>query len=151
MKTAFLSLALSLVLAPCVIAAPNDGRQFIVGPRAADRAPLPFSDGVLVDNTFYISGHLGLDPKTGQPAADAPTEVKLVMDAVEKTVKSAGLSMNDVTSLTVYCTDLELYDTFNAEYRKYFPDHFPARAFIGVAKLLRGAHFEVQGIAVKPH
>jgi enamine deaminase RidA (YjgF/YER057c/UK114 family) len=57
--------------------------------------------------------------------------------------------MSDVTSITVYCTDLALYDTFNAEYRTYFQDHFPARAFIGVAKLLRGAHFEVQGIAIK--
>lgn len=151
MKTAFISLALAMVLAHFAVAAPYDGRQFITGPRAADRAPLPFSEGVLVDNTLYIAGHIGIDPKTGQAATDAQTEVKLVMDAVQATVKSAGLSMNDVTSMTVYCTDLELYDTFNAEYRKYFQDHFPARAFIGVAKLLRGAHFEVQGIAVKPH
>jgi enamine deaminase RidA (YjgF/YER057c/UK114 family) len=26
---------------------------------------------------------------------------------------------------------------------------FPARAFLGVASLIRGAHFEVAGIAVK--
>jgi len=147
MKSAFLFLVMAVVLAPCVVAA-NDGRQYIVNPRPA---PLPFSDGVLVDNTLYIAGHLGIDPKTGQAPKDTQTEIKLLMDAVEGTVKSAGLSMDEVTSITVYCTDLALYDTFNAEYRKYFHLRFPARAFIGVATLLRGAHFEIQGVAVKTH
>jgi 2-iminobutanoate/2-iminopropanoate deaminase len=52
--------------------------------------------------------------------------------------------------VTVYCTDLQLFDSFNAIYRGYFHGHYPARAFIGVAALLRGAHFEVAGIATKP-
>jgi len=50
----------------------------------------------------------------------------------------------------VYCTDLELYDKFNGVYRTYFHGQFPARAFIGINKLVRGARFEVAGIAVKP-
>jgi 2-iminobutanoate/2-iminopropanoate deaminase len=49
----------------------------------------------------------------------------------------------------VYCTDLALYDAFNGVYRGYFGQHFPARAFLGVKELVRGAHFEVQGIAVR--
>jgi 2-iminobutanoate/2-iminopropanoate deaminase len=58
--------------------------------------------------------------------------------------------MDDLVSVTVYCTDLQLFDSFNAIYRGYFHGHYPARAFIGVAALLRGAHFEVAGIATKP-
>ena len=57
--------------------------------------------------------------------------------------------MDDFVSVTVYCTDLSLYDTFNAVYATYFHRHYPARAFIGVARLVRGARFEVQGVAVK--
>jgi 2-iminobutanoate/2-iminopropanoate deaminase len=34
-------------------------------------------------------------------------------------------------------------------YRTYFHGDFPARAFIGVASLIRGAHFEITGIAVR--
>ena len=34
-------------------------------------------------------------------------------------------------------------------YRTYFHGHYPARAFIGSDKLLRGAHFEVQGMATR--
>lgn len=72
------------------------------------------------------------------------------MDAVKHTLEKAGLQMDDLASVTVYCTDLALYDTFNVVYGGYFHGHHPARAFIGVARLLRGAHFEVAGIAVKP-
>ena len=53
-------------------------------------------------------------------------------------------------SVTVYCTDLGLYDKFNDVYRTYFHSHFPTRAFIGVNALVLGAHFEVAGIAVSP-
>jgi len=49
----------------------------------------------------------------------------------------------------VDCTDLDLYNTFNRTYQAYFHGKYPARAFVGVAHLLRGGHFEVQGIAVR--
>jgi 2-iminobutanoate/2-iminopropanoate deaminase len=58
--------------------------------------------------------------------------------------------MDDLVSVTVYCTDLGLYDSFNSTYAGYFHGKYPTRAFIGVASLLRGGHFEVQGVAVKP-
>ena len=101
-------------------------------------------------DTLYVAGHLGLDPKTGQAPADAGLEAKLVLDAVQATLKSAGLTMDDLVSVTVYCTDLALYDSFNSTYVSYFHGKYPTRAYIGVASLLRGSHFEVQAIAVKP-
>ena len=140
---------LTLLFAPCVLLASDDSPRFIVNQRSADRAPLPFSEGVLVGNTLYIAGHIGIDPKTNQAARDPETETKLVMSAVERTVTSAGFTMDNVVSMTVYCTDLGLYETFNTAYKGFFHGHYPARAFIGVATLLRGAHFEVQGIAIK--
>src|ERR1700676_337754 len=54
----------------------------------------------------------------------------------------------DIVPGELFCTDLALYDTFNAVYRDYFPHGFPARAFLGASTLLRGAHYEVLGIAV---
>jgi 2-iminobutanoate/2-iminopropanoate deaminase len=125
--------------------ADDDAPRFIAstGPAAA----LPFSEAVWVDGTLYVSGNIGLDAKTGQAPADAALEAKLVMDAVKGTVERAGLTMDDVVSVTVYCTDLALYDAFNTVYRGYFHGHFPARAFIGVAHILRNGHFEVQAVA----
>jgi 2-iminobutanoate/2-iminopropanoate deaminase len=133
----------------CSIAASAADRKYIVNPRPADTQALPFSDGVLVGNTLYIAGHIGIDPKTGQAPADPEQEARLVMDGVRKTVESAGLTMDDVVSVQVFCTDLKFYETFNTVYKTYFHGNYPARAFIGAATLLRGGKYEVLGIAVK--
>ena len=57
--------------------------------------------------------------------------------------------MDDLVSIQIFCPDLSLYERFNAVYRTYFDDHFPARAFIGSGPLLRGARFEINGIAAR--
>jgi 2-iminobutanoate/2-iminopropanoate deaminase len=90
-----------------------------------------------------------MDPATHKVGATADAEARLVMDAVKQTLADGGLTMDDLVSVTVYCTDLGLYDSFNSVYRTYFHGPFPARAFIGIDKLVRGAHFEVAGTAVK--
>ena len=140
-------LAVAIILVPPPSAAAN--RSYIEHPVSPGSAPLPFSDAVRSGDTLYVAGHIGIDPHTGNAPPDPKLEARLVMDAVKHTVESAGLTMDDLVSVTVYCTDLQLYDTFNAVYRSYFHNHYPARAFIGSGKLLREGHFEVQGVAVK--
>lgn len=132
----------------CLAASAAD-RKYIVSPRPAGFSGLPFSDGVLAGNTLYIAGHIGLDPKTGTPPASAEEEARLAMEGIKQTVEQAGLSMDDIVSVQVFCTDLKLYETFNAVYKTYFHEDYPARAFVGSDKLLRGGHYEVMGIAVK--
>lgn len=138
----------AMLLFFCVAAGAAD-RKYIVTPRPADFKGLPFSDGVLVGNTLYIAGHIGLDAKTGTPPASAEDEARLAMDAIKQTVDAAGLTMDDVVSVQIFCTDLKLYDTFNSVYKTYFHGDYPARAFVGTDKLLRGGRYEVMGIAVK--
>ena len=72
-----------LLLVFCVAAVAAD-RKYIVKPRASDMKALPFSDGVLVGNTLYIAGHIGLDAKTGMPPASAEDEARLVMDGIKQ-------------------------------------------------------------------
>ena len=131
------------------VQAANADRQFINVQRDTAQARPPFSDAVLVGNTLYIAGHLGVDPKTGRAPEDPQTEAKLAMDQLNQAVEASGLAMDDFVSMQVFCTDLSLDDTFNNVYRTYFTKGFPARAFIGAPTLLRGAHFEVLGIAVR--
>jgi 2-iminobutanoate/2-iminopropanoate deaminase len=144
------ALAFLLVLSASQVDA-NADRQFVNGTRSLARAPLPFSDAVLVGDTLYIAGHIGIDPKTDRAAEDPRIEARFVMDRVKATVESAGLTMDDVVAMQIMCTDLGLYDTFNDVYRTYFQHGFPARAFLGASSLLRGAHYEVLGIAVRRH
>jgi 2-iminobutanoate/2-iminopropanoate deaminase len=134
-----------LLLPLTAASAPSDpGRRYIADP--GNKRPL--SQGVLVRDTLYVSGTLGTD-KAGQVPADVKDEIKVALDNMKRTIESAGLKMDDLVTVQIFCTDLSLYDTFNEIYATYFHGNFPARAFLGTDKLLRGAHFEVMGIAVK--
>jgi 2-iminobutanoate/2-iminopropanoate deaminase len=144
-----LRILLGLMLLVVCVAAAAQERKHIVKPRASDMKSLPFSDGVLVGNTLYIAGHIGLDAKTGMPPASTEEEARLVMDGIKQTVELAGLTMDDVVSIQVFCSDLKFYDTFNGVYKTYFHGDYPARAFVGASNLLRGGRFEVFGVAVK--
>jgi 2-iminobutanoate/2-iminopropanoate deaminase len=113
------------------------------------KAGLPFSDAVWAGNTLYLSGHIGLDPKTGKPGATARDEAVLVMEALKRTLEAARLTMQDLVSVQVFCSDVSLFQEFNTVYTTYFNGEYPARAFLGAGKLLFDARFEVQGIAAK--
>lgn len=116
--------------------------------KLAQERHLPFSSGVIVGNTLYIAGTTGVDPTTKGPVT-VEQEARLVIDNVKEVVEQAGMTMDDIVSLQVFCTDLANYDTFNGVYQTYFHGDFPARAFVGVPKLLFGARYEVMGIAVR--
>lgn len=109
----------------------------------------PFSDAVLVGGTLYLAGRIGLDPKTGKPPEGVEQEAQLALDGMKATLAAAGMSMDDLVSVQVFCPDLTLYDRFNAVYRTYFGNDVPARAFVGSGPLLRGGRFEVMGVAVR--
>ena len=115
-----------------------------------DRSPqAAFSNAILVGDTLYISGSIGLDPKTGKAPEKIEDEIKNLFDNYKATLSAAGMSMDDLVFVQVFCSDLSLYDKFNAAYRAQFSKEFPARAFIGAGSLLRGGHFEMQAIAVR--
>lgn len=123
-------------------------RQVFNAPEKAVQAP--YSDGILAGNTLYLAGRIGLDPKTGKPPAELEDEVKLLMDSLKGTLTQAGMTMDDLVYVQVACSDLSLYEKFNAVYKSYFTTKdYPAREFIGAGSLLRGGHFELQAIAVK--
>lgn len=54
-----------------------------------------------------------------QVPKDLKDEVKLMMGDVKTILGLAGMTMDDLVSVTVYCPDLTLYPTFNDVYRTY--------------------------------
>ncbi|MCW3838241.1 RidA family protein [Sphingomonas canadensis] len=115
---------------------------------AAD-ARAPFSASVLAGDTLYLAGVLDLDPATRRPGTNAPESARLVMEALKRSVEAAGMTMDDLVWVQVFATDLSSFDDFGAVYSGYFTGPLPARSFVGVAGLMGGARFEVNGIAVR--
>lgn len=109
----------------------------------------PFSDAVLVNDTLYLSGRLGLDPATGKIPADPDQEARLILDSIRKVLELAGMTTKNLVFVQVFCSDVSLFERFNVVYRTYFEEPYPARAFLGSGPLLFGAHFEIQCIAAK--
>ncbi len=129
----------------CVVAIAQSPRQYVNGRSAANPANAtqpPFSGAVVVGNTAYLSGVLGAGD-TAEAAATAG------LNNLQTNLKAAGMTMDDLVSVQIFCPDIANYDAFNKVYRTYFKQEFPARAFLGSGPLLQGATFEIQGIAVK--
>src|SRR5580704_6376844 len=113
------------------------------------KASLPFSDAVLVGETLYLSGRIGVDPATGVAPEDVEQELRLLFDGFEAVLAAAGMTMDDLVWVQVYSPDISLWERFNASYLKRFSKELPARAFIGSGKLLMGGRFEMLGVAVR--
>jgi reactive intermediate/imine deaminase len=141
------SLYLALILSLAVSASAQTKKRHINLPNRNVNAP--FSDAVLVGDTLYIAGRIGLDAKTGKVPADVEQEARNVLDGFKAVLAQANMTMDDLVTVQVFCSDVALFDKWNVVYRSYFKKDFPARAFIGSGKLLFDAHFEMQGTAVK--
>ena len=125
-----------------------DARRYVAPRTKADTALAPFSGAVFAGNTLYLAGEIGTGADNKVPDT-AEAEAKAVLDKVQARLKAAGLTMDDLVTVTVFCSDVKHYDAFNQVYRTYFTKEYPARAFIGSGPLLRGGRFEAQGTAVK--
>jgi 2-iminobutanoate/2-iminopropanoate deaminase len=112
-------------------------------------AGLPFSDAVLVGDSLYISGRIGIDPATGVVPPEIDQELRILFDGFSAVLAEAGMTWDEVVWVQVFSPDLTLWERFNEEYVKHFRGELPARAFLGSAPLLRNGRFEMMGIAVK--
>ena len=122
-------------------------RQYLNLPNR--QSPLPFSDAVLVGNTLYIAGRIGIDRATGLAPSSIQKELTLLLDDFQAVLRLADMTMDDLVWVQVFSPDLAQWQPFNAEYTKRFTREFPARAFIGSGPLLLNARFEMMGTAVK--
>lgn len=125
----------------------NSDRRYVNLPNR--RPNLPFSDAVVAGDTVYLSGRIGLDPQTRKPPADPEQEARIVLDGIRSVLAAEGLTMDDLVQVQIFCSDVSLFDRFNAVYQTYFTGPLPARAFLGSGPLMFGAKFEVMGMAKK--
>ena len=125
----------------------SESRRYINLPNRP--ASLPFSDAVLVGDTLYISGRIGLDPATGAAPASIDAELDLLFAGFQAVLREAGMVMDDLVWVQIYSPDVSLWQQFNAAYVKFFSREFPARAFLGSGPLLLNGRFEMLGVAVK--
>jgi 2-iminobutanoate/2-iminopropanoate deaminase len=109
----------------------------------------PFSAGIQVGDTLYVSGQTGTDPKTQKVPDNFEEEVRACLEHVGEILKAGGMDFSDAVSVQVYLTDMSMFPRMNAVYVHTFPDPKPTRTTVGVTALAGGAHIEVTVTARK--
>lgn len=119
---------------------------------SASQAPAaigPYSQAILVDDTLYCSGQLGIDPETGSlRKGSIEEETEQVLENIGAVLNAAGMDYTDVVKCTVYLADMAEYAQMNEIYSRYFSEHPPAREAVEVASIPRDARVEISCVAV---
>jgi 2-iminobutanoate/2-iminopropanoate deaminase len=102
--------------------------------RTADAPSSPlFSQAIKVGSTIYVSGIVGMDPKTNQMAGSTIQEqTRQALINCQNILRAADATLDDVVEVQVLLTRPNDFAGLNEEYAKFFPSHPPARS---VAKL----------------
>lgn len=114
----------------------------------APQAVGPYSQAVLAGSLLFLSGQIALDPQTGEMVQDSiEAETQRILDNIEAILMEARFSIRDVVKTTVYATDINDFAAINDVYAKTFKVDPPARSFVQVGALPKGARVEIEVIA----
>ena len=91
----------------------------VIATTNAPKALGPYSQAVLAGSILFVSGQIAINPETGEM----------------------------VVKTTIFVDDIKNFDAINAVYAKTFKIEPPARSFVQVAALPKGAHVEIEVIA----
>ncbi len=110
-----------------------------------------YSPGIEHNGLIFVSGQLPMMLDTREPfTGDINQQTELALRNVEAVLKAGGSDLGQVLQMTIYVSDMELWDAVNAKYVEVMGDHRPARAIVPVKELHFGTQIEIQAIAAKP-
>lgn len=116
-------------------------------------APRPlatYSQAILIDNTLYISGQIGIDPYTNKFIEEGPVaQLKQIMANIRAILKEVDMDFTHIVKLSLFLSDMKLYDDINQVYATYFKYDPPARETFAVAGLPKNADVDISCIAVR--
>ena len=122
----------------------------VINSKNAPAAIGPYSQAILVDNTLYASGQLGIDPATGDFVAGGIKEqTEQVFRNIRAILTEAGFEMSDVVKTTCFLADMGDFAEMNAVYAEQFEGSFPARSAVAVRTLPKNGLIEIGVLAIK--
>lgn len=107
-----------------------------------------FSPAIIAGDLVFTSGHIGIDPKTGQMAEGVEAQLEQVFRNLTAVLEASGSSIDHVVKATVFLADMNDYNKMNELYRTKFKGDPPARTTVQVARLPRDARIEIEVVAV---
>lgn len=116
----------------------------------APKAVGPYSQGILVNNTLYVSGQIPFDPNTNSLASnDIEGQTLQCLKNILGIVQEAGMEKENIIRCGVFMTDLSDFSKMNKVYETFFETHKPVRAAVEVRRLPKDVLIEIDAIAIK--
>jgi 2-iminobutanoate/2-iminopropanoate deaminase len=113
----------------------------------APKALGPYSQGIKAGCLLFLSGQLGLDPKTNDFIVGGVAEqTRQSLTNLKNVIESAGVSMDHVVKTTVFLKDMNDFQSMNAVYAEFFKSDPPARSTVQAAALPKGGLVEIEAI-----
>lgn len=110
-----------------------------------------YSAAVEIDGWVYVSGQGPVDPKTALPVRGTiEEETALTLSHVEKILRAADCTINDIIKCTVHLANMNDFDRYNTVYRAFFKNVavLPARTTVQ-SVLWNGIQVEIDCVARK--
>ncbi len=107
-----------------------------------------YSPAVAHNGLIFVSGQLPMNHATGEAETGAiELQTELALRNIEAILKEAGSDLDHVLQMTIYVSEMELWDKVNEVYKRILGDHKPSRAIVPVKDLHFGTKIEIQAIA----
>ena len=119
---------------------------------ATDKAPAaigPYSQAIEVNNIVFTSGVIPVDPETGNIPEGSQAQAEQAFKNLSNLLEAAGTSTANVIKTTVFIKEMNDFGAINEVYAKYFPEPYPSRSCVEVARLPKDVMLEVEAIATK--
>lgn len=124
--------------------------KLIVATEAAPKAIGPYSQAVWAGDLLFCSGQTPIDPATGKLVPGGVEEqTRQVIKNITAVLEGAGLSLANVVKSGLFIKDMNQFAAINAVYAEHFPQPFPARTTVEVARLPLDAMVELEVVAKK--
>lgn len=111
----------------------------------------PYSQAVEVGNFLFLSGQVGIDPKSSKLVEGFKNQVMQIFENIDAILKEAGYSRESIVKVVIYLTDITKFKELNEIYEEFFKEVKvkPARVTVGVKELPLGAEVEIEVVAYK--
>jgi enamine deaminase RidA (YjgF/YER057c/UK114 family) len=109
-----------------------------------------YSRAVKVGNTVEVTGTVAADDNTMLVGGDSAYEqTKFIIQKIEKILKKAGASLEDVVRTRMFVTDISRWEEYGKAHGEFFADIKPCTSMIEVKGLIAPEYLiEIEATAI---
>ena len=107
-----------------------------------------YSQATIHNNVVYVATQLGISPGSAAPVIGSIEEqTRVCFENIRQILLSSGSDLNKILKVTIFISDIALWEQVNSVYVDIMGEHKPARGVIPVKELHLGYNLAIDVIA----